>query len=53
MPDRNFDALYETRLRKSLDHAPGNDWLPEKLGPPPGIPGELKETGLQTNSIAE
>ena len=42
MPVRNFEALGEERRREAVAYQPGYDWLPDRFGPPPGIPRARK-----------
>ena len=43
MPERNFDALDLERRKKAVEYVPGYDWVPERFGPPPGIPRDQVE----------
>ena len=42
MSERSFHALDEERQRQAAAYEPGYEWLPDRFGPPPGIPRARK-----------
>ena len=42
MAERSFHALDEEHLKQLAEYEPGYEWMPDRFGPPPGIPRARK-----------
>lgn len=43
MPISGYESMSFDQKRKAQDYEAGYDWIPDRFGPPPGIPRARKE----------